>query len=207
MTGAIWGLILPVALSSFLAAWQFNRTLIFREDWKEISAETPVTQDHVANPQLRLHRYGTSADQIKKSHHPEIPNDPFYVWSGQCDGTWGVTLSLDDGQHINLSAGTIRWRTRQSGGHSLHVLIRLQDGRFFVSDQGDARSDDWHIHEFVIGELTWREVDLNSYRLSPEKGFPDLNQVREIGFTDLRAGRGSGYSSRLDWIEVLGPDN
>ncbi|HLV01290.1 MAG TPA: hypothetical protein VKZ59_08490 [Acidobacteriota bacterium] len=207
ITGLTWGLTVPVALSAFSVTWQSKRTLIFREDWKEIPAEIPVTQDHVANPQLRLYRYGTSADRIKKSNHPEIPNDPFYVWSGECDGTWAVTLSLNDGRPVDLSEGVIRWRSRQSGGHSLRVLIRLPDGRFFVSDQGDDRSDDWHVHEFVAEELTWREVDLNSFQLAPETGLPDLKQVWEIGFTDLKAGRGSDYSSRVDWIEVLGSNN
>lgn len=32
--------------------------LFFREDWKEIPAETPVTQKHVNNPELILGCYG-----------------------------------------------------------------------------------------------------------------------------------------------------
>ncbi len=33
---------------------------------------------------------------------------------------------------------------------------------------------------------------------------PDLSQVEQIGFTDLKPGSGSPSSSRLDWIEVYG---
>lgn len=32
--------------------------LFFREDWKEIAAVTPITQEHVANPDLILSLYG-----------------------------------------------------------------------------------------------------------------------------------------------------
>lgn len=205
MTRGICGPILAILLSPFVSGLQSDQSLIFREDWKEIPAETPITQEHVANPALRLNRHGTSGDQIKKSHHPEISNDPFYVWSGQCEGTWGLTLSQNDGTRLNLSGGMVRWRSRQSGGHSLRVLIRLSDGRFFVSDQGDSGSDDWHVHQFVVDELTWKEVDLQSFRLSSGgAGDPDITEVQEIGFTDLEAGRGSDYCSRLDWIEVYG---
>lgn len=192
-------------LTPFAAGFQSDRSLLFREDWKEIPAETPVRQEHVNDPGLTLCRHGIAGDQIKKSHHPEIPNDPFYVWSGQCDGSWGVTLSRDDGSNFDLSrGGMIRWRSRQSGGHSLRILIRLSDGRFFVSDQGDAGMEDWHLHEFEIGQVTWRGVNLETFQLDSEAGSPDLAQVQSIGFTDLKSGRGSDYCSRLDWIEVYG---
>ena len=70
--------------------------LVFREDWKEIPAATPVTQEHVANPNLILSLYGPAKDEIKKSNHPPIPNDPYYIWSGDCKGNWALSLRNRD---------------------------------------------------------------------------------------------------------------
>ena len=41
--------------------------LFFREDWKEIAAVTPVTQEHVANPALLLGLYGPGKTVSGKS--------------------------------------------------------------------------------------------------------------------------------------------
>src|SRR3972149_540547 len=40
--------------------------LLFREDWKESPAATPVTQEHVSNPDLILARHGPGEAQVKK---------------------------------------------------------------------------------------------------------------------------------------------
>ena len=61
--------------------------LYFREDWQERLAEIPVRKQHVANPAIRVTLHRTGALQIKKSHHDEVPNDPWYIWSGNvCSG-------------------------------------------------------------------------------------------------------------------------
>jgi hypothetical protein len=178
--------------------------LFYREDWKEIPAETPVTQEHVANPQLKLRLYGSARDQIKKSHHDQPADDPYYIWSGLCRGTWAVTLSRA-GSQVDLSTGgLIRWRSRQSGDHFPRVLIRLANGAFYVSDQTDSNSGEWHVFDFVVERLTWSKLDIETFVPLPDEKDPDLSSVAEIGFTDLQEGRGSGHSSRIDWIEVYG---
>ena len=48
-----WGWLLAAPLIA-----QERPGLFFREDWKETPAETPVTQAHVANPNLILSLYG-----------------------------------------------------------------------------------------------------------------------------------------------------
>jgi hypothetical protein len=40
---------------------QDRPALFFREDWKEIPAATPVTQEHVVNKELILGLYGPGA--------------------------------------------------------------------------------------------------------------------------------------------------
>jgi hypothetical protein len=68
-------------------------SLFFREDWKEIPFALPITSEHVSNPELRMETHGPGKLGIKKSHHAEIENDPFYIWSGKCELSWGLSLS------------------------------------------------------------------------------------------------------------------
>src|ERR1700680_1849633 len=66
--------------------------LFLREDWKEIPAETPVTQEHVGNSSLLLALYGPGKSGVRKSHHDKPANDPYYIWSGECKGNWAISL-------------------------------------------------------------------------------------------------------------------
>ena len=176
--------------------------LWFREDWKEIPAATPVTQAHVNNPELTLHTYGQAKDSIKKSHHDQPANDPYYIWSGECKGSWGLTLSKAESSADFSKGGVVRWRSRQSGERFPRLLIRLADGSFYVSDQTDSNSSEWHIFSFVLERVTWSAVDIEKFVPIPGRKRPDLKRVTEVGFTDLEPGAGSSLSSRIDWIEV-----
>jgi len=178
--------------------------LWFREDWKEIPAALPVTQEHVATPGLVLHTYGTAKDSIKKSHHDQPADDPYYIWSGECKGTWAVTLSKI-GSAVDFSnGGVIRWRSRQSGQRFPRILIRLADGSFYVSDQTDTNSNEWHVFSFVLDQVTWSAFDIEKFVPVAGGKPPDLSRVVEVGFTDLEPGAGTPVSSRIDWIEVYG---
>ncbi len=66
--------------------------LFFREDWKETPPETPVTQAHVANPELVLSLHGPGKAGIRKSHHDKPADDPYYVWTGECPATCALSL-------------------------------------------------------------------------------------------------------------------
>jgi hypothetical protein len=183
---------------------QYRPTLFFREDWKETPAATPVTQEHVNNENLLLNLYGAGADSIKKSHHPNPVDDPYYIWSGLCLDNWAVTLKSKK-SYVDLSEfSKIRWRSKQFGFRCLHVIIKLADGTWLVSDQSDDKSKDWRIHEFNISDIRWYKLDINSVIEGEEVSNPDLSKVDEIGFTDLMKGGQSIACSRLDWIEVYG---
>jgi hypothetical protein len=180
--------------------------LLFREDWKEIPAATPVTQEHVANPNLILTLYGPTKDQIKKSNHPPIPNDPYYIWSGDCKGNWAFTLSYRD-KWVDLTGNAkINLRTRQSGFHQLHLILKLDTGDWLVSDQSVAYTPDWIEKEFKIADLSWRKLNIETVTEGNPVKNPDLSKVAEIGFTDLMPGGGTPASSRVDWIEVYGKE-
>lgn len=196
-------LALLTAFTSVLTA-QERPDLLFREDWKEIPAEIPVSQKHVANEGLLLHLYGPGRDSLKKSHHDRPADDPWYVWSGLCLDTWAVAL-----EHRRLNANLtglskIRWRAKQFGFRALHIIVQLADGTWLVSEQGDGASVDWRVREFNVGDLTWRKLDIEQVIEGAVVEEPDLSNVRQIGFTDLMRGGRSIACSRLDWIEVYG---
>lgn len=178
--------------------------LAFREDWKEIPAETPVNQKHVNNPDLILGLYGPGSDSIKKSHHDTPVDDPYYIWSGLCLGNWALTLKHSN-FYVDLSDfSKIKWRSKQFGFRQLHILLKVADGPWLVSQQADPASSDWRVREFNLQDLEWYEMDIATITEQVVVGNPDLSRVDEIGFTDLMSGGKSAACSRLDWIEVYG---
>jgi hypothetical protein len=183
---------------------QYRPSLFIREDWKEIPAATPVTQEHVVSNDLLLGLYGPGCDSIKKSHHDSPADDPYYIWSGTCPGNWAVTLKSSK-SYVDLSSyGKIMWRSKQSGTRCLHVVLKLADGTWLVGSQGDCTSKDWRITEFNIADIEWYSLNIKSVIEGKPVPDPDLSKVDEIGFTDLMTGGVSDACSRLDWIEVYG---
>ena len=169
-------------------------------------AERPVTQEHVANPDLVLALHGPGAEQIKKSHHDEIAGDPYYVWSGKCAGTWAISLRHREALIDLSSGGLIRWRARQSGSRRLRPILKPADGPWMVSDQFDGPSAGWREFEIEVAKATWRMLDIETVTAhEPAKRLElCLARVDAIGVTDLMPGDGSGNCSRLDWLEVWG---
>jgi hypothetical protein len=196
--------ILSPILHAVTCSAQYRPSLFFREDWKETPAESPVSQKHVANADLKLGLYGSAKEEMRKSNHDHPDDDPFYVWSGLCLGKWAATLK-HTGQQVDLSEfSIIRWRSKQSGFRSLHVILKLDDGIWLVSDQSNGSSSDWKVTEFLVSDIKWYALDIKSITEGKPVINPDLSRVDEIGFTDLMVGGKSDACSRLDWIEVYG---
>ena len=203
----IWLAMLPIVLCSGAQEPPRDLTkpqsgLFFREDWKTTPAATPITQEHVANPSLLLALYGPGRNGIKKSHHDHPADDPYYVWSGTCKENWAVTLRAKHALADLTGPAKIRWRTKQSGFRELHVILKLSNGAWLVSDQADGESLDWRVWESNVANLRWRRLDINAIVEGAKVERPDLSRVDEIGWTDLMPGGGSAACSRLDWIEV-----
>ncbi len=183
---------------------QERPSVFFREDFKETPAATPATQADLVNRDLILSMYGPGKDSIKKSHHDKPADDPYYLWSGLCQGNWAVTLKHTS-KYVDLSRqGKIRWRSKQAGYRQLHLVLKLADGTWIVSNALDPASTDWRVREFNLSDMTWMSLDIKSVAEIKPIENPDLSKVAEIGFTDLMNGNRSLACSRLDWIEVDG---
>ncbi len=176
--------------------------LFFREDWKTLEAATPVTQEHVNNPDLVLALYGPGREGVKKSHHDTPADDPYYIWTGTCNGNCAVTLRHKTSYADLTGQAKLRWRTKQAGFRRLHIVLKLANGRWLVSEQADDASEDWRVREFNFQDLRWRRLDIKNIIEGAPVEKPDLSRVDEIGFTDLMTGGQSIACSRLDWIEV-----
>jgi len=191
-------------LLSTLGLAQERPGLFFREDFKETPPETPITQAHIANPDLILSLHGPGAAQIKKSHHDKPADDPYYVWSGQAVGNWAVSLRHKKAMVDLTGLAKIRWRSRQSGFREARIILKLADGTWLVSDQSDPASADWREREFNVADIRWRRLDIKNVIEGDWVTNPDLRRVDEVGWTDLMAGGGSAACTRIDWIEVWG---
>lgn len=178
--------------------------LFLREDWKESGPATPITQEHVANPDVLLGLYGPGKDGIRKSHHDKPADDPYYVWTGECPSNCGVTVRHRASLVSLTGAAKIRWRSKQSGLRQLRLILKLANGTWLVSEQSDGPSLDWRVNEFNVPDLVWRRLDIRTVVEGARVERPDLSRVDEIGWTDLMAGGNSPASSRVDWIEIYG---
>lgn len=193
-------LLVPIAAAALYA--QARPGLFFREDFKETEPATPVTQEHVVNPDLVLALYGPGRDGVKKSHHDKPADDPYYIWTGTCEGNCVVTLRHKAAYADLTGQAKLRWRTKQAGFRQLRIVLKLAGGQWLVSDQYDDASDDWRVREFNFGDIRWRRLDIKNVVEGRWVEKPDLSRVDEIGFTDLMTGGQSLACSRVDWVEV-----
>ena len=196
--------ILSIALAVSTISAQDRPGLFFREDWKEIPPATPVTQEHVSHSDLLVTRHGPGEAGIRKSHHDRPSDDPYYVWSGESEGNWALSLRHQKSQVDLTGLAKVRWRSKQAGFRMLRIILKTGNGQWLVSDQYDPASSDWRIREFNIADIRWRRLDIKKIVESQWVNAPDLSRIEEVGFTDLMPGGRSVACSRLDWIEVYG---
>jgi hypothetical protein len=176
--------------------------LFLREDFTEMPAATPITQDHLSNRNLLLTVYGPGKAGMKKSHHDTPADDPYYVWDGTCEGNCGITLR-DKANYADLTGlAKIHWRTKQSGFRRLHIILKLAGGAWLVSEPLESASADWRESETAVEDMRWRRLDIATLVEGAAVAHPDLSRVDEIGWSTLMTGGGTPASSRVDWIAV-----
>jgi hypothetical protein len=190
--------------------------LFFREDWKlasglpnsntEREPEHATVPGDVANPNLEVRLYGDKSGIVTVNQPAN--NNITYLMTLLCTLNCAVTLR-DKNSNVDLSGfATIRWRTRVSGFHLLHPIVKLADGTWLVGDHATAYSTDWIESEIQIADVRWQPLNIEIVTEGRGDKWidnPNPSSVEEIGFTDLMRGGGHGApGSRVDWIEVHG---
>lgn len=190
--------------------------LFFREDWKLANGlpnintpqepEHAVVQGDVANPNLEVRLYGDQVGltSVKQTNN----NDITYLMTLLCTSNCAITLR-DKNNDVDLTGlATIRWRTKISGFHLLHPIVKLADGTWLVGDHATAYSTDWVESQIQLADVRWRPLNIETVtegRVDKWVENPNLSRVEEIGFTELMRGGGHGSAgSRIDWIEIYG---
>lgn len=190
--------------------------LFFREDFALSSGlpntNTPQEPEHsivpadVANPNLELHLYGDKAGlvTVKQPYNDDIT----FVMTLLCASNCALSLR-DKANDVDLTGlATIRWRTKITGFHFLHPIVKLADGTWLVGDHASVFSTDWVESQIQLEDVRWRRLDIQNVVEGRGENWvekPDLSRVEEVGFTELMPGGGHGGSgSRIDWIEVYG---
>ena len=186
--------------------------LFFREDWKPMvnpkgNGEHTLGQPDLSNPNLTIQLYGDKSgpEEVFQANDDGIT----IAWTGLCANNCAVTLK-DKNNFVDLTGlAKIRWRTKQSGFHILHPIVKLADGTWLIGDHGDAASSDWIETDVLFVDMHWHNLDIDKVVEARDGKWiehPDLSRIDEIGFTDLMpgSGHGAGGSSRVDWMEVYG---
>jgi hypothetical protein len=177
--------------------------LFFKETWKEMPGNVPVTQDFVTNPDLQLHLYGTGKEDFGVTSEGNVP----HIWTGLCATSCALTLSHKD-SYVDLTGkARIRWYLKTSGFHEVRPVLKLADGTYLIGDHADAYVFDYHVSEFYLPEVHWLKLDMPKVQTKGtllEK--VDLSKVDEVGFADLTpgSGHGTGGYSDVGWVEVYG---
>src|SRR5882724_1089526 len=153
-------LLILVSAPNLLAAPPIDpRGLYLREDFRVLPPATPITQEHIATQSLTLHLYGAGAESVKKSHHEEKADDPFYVWSGQCARPWGIAFRKAGGP-AHLSGREARFRLATwNSARTLYFILKTPDG-WIVSDRGAEPSTSWIISTHLLADLRWSRLDI-----------------------------------------------
>ena len=189
--------------------------LFFREDWKLAGGlgniNTPQEPEHVlfqgdvANP---IWKCACTATRPALSPSGSPTTSLTYVMTLLCMSNCAVTLR-DKNNDVDLSGlATIRWRTKVSGFHLLHPIVKLADGTWLVGDHATALSSDWVESQIQLADVRWQLLNIQD--VIEARGYkwidtPNLSRVEEIGFTEMMRGGGHGApGSRIDWIEVYG---
>jgi hypothetical protein len=186
--------------------------LLFREEWKPMAApkgngEHTLGQQDLSNPNLEIELYGDK-DGPKEVYQAN-DDGVTIAWTGLCAKNCAVALK-DKNNYADLTGlARIHWRTKQSGFHVLHPIVKLADGTWLIGDHADGASSEWIENDVVFADMHWRNLDIENVVEGRDGKWvenPNLSKVDEIGFTDLMAGsgHGAGGSSRVDWMEVYG---
>lgn len=176
---------------------------IVREDFKEGEAHVPIVNADLTSPFLELRRIGQGADQLKLSHHPEIENDPYYLWNGQSKGP--VLAAFHFKKRLDLSdpKWVCRLRTKNVGDSRLHIAIKV-DGHWLVQKNTVLNNPRWNVQSIPFSGQEWKKLSARTALPGNPVPAPKLTKVEGIGFAAPVKPNGSKSCIRLDWFEITG---
>lgn len=192
--------------------------LFFKVEWQRSASQTaqvPVVQENIADPNVEFKQYGPAARQLLTSGTPGSETTPFSVWSGECSGPFAITFRQKN-NYVDLTGlARIRWVTKTSGFHVVRPVVKLANGMLLVGDFTSASVPMLVQREFSLVGVRWLKLDPDRVvTLAGDPGQanetwinnPDLSKVDEVGFADLMpsSGHGPGGYIHLGQIEVYG---
>ncbi|MFK7741022.1 MAG: DUF6797 domain-containing protein [Planctomycetota bacterium] len=175
--------------------------LVFREDFRDVRAHTPAEARDLTCEFLGFERLGAGAGRVKLSFHPNVANDPHYLWNGDCPGP--VLLAFPFRHSLDLSAGDrcVRLRSKNVGGAALHITVRC-GSRWFALDTPVPQHAEWSTNTMPLRTTKWRVLQPKRARITRRTAEPDWSRVDALGFLAPKRGGGSAQCIRLDWFEL-----
>jgi len=174
----------------------------FREGFRESPAHIPATSTDLTSPHLTLERLGPGADKLKLSHHPEIKNDPHYLWNGLCSGPILIGFRLKDSLDLSDPNWAIVARTKNVGNSRLHLAIQI-DQRWFASEEPFKNLAGWNTQKISFHDRSWRELSSDTVKIGKPVKAPDLSKITALGFAAPVKPKKSKSCIRLDWFELI----
>lgn len=178
----------------------------FREDFRDdVKAHIPVVAEDLTSEFLSLQRLGPGADMLKLSHHPSIPNDPHYVWNGECKGP--VLIAFPFARPLDLSSEQwkVRLQTKNVGKSVLHLALRVDD-EWVVQKTPVENRNDWNVQTRSLHSVAWHRMNADTVKMGQEAKEIDFRKVDALGFAAPNKPNKPNRSQdciRLDWFELV----
>jgi hypothetical protein len=174
---------------------------VFREDFKEVPAHIPAVAADLSSPFLGFEIFGPGKDKVKLSFHPEVKNDPHYLWNGECAGPVVLSFPFQHGLNLSAKDSVVRLQCKNVGKSSLHLALKIS-GEWVVANEGLSGDQGWTEHEVKLGDVAWMRLNVDEVKIGGvvKKGL--LKKVEAIGFAAPVTPQRSKDCIRLDWFEV-----
>ncbi|MDC0598898.1 hypothetical protein OAP18_03575 [Gammaproteobacteria bacterium] len=175
--------------------------LFFEEHWQQIpgGGENPISQAHVANPDLELVLYGPKHDELQITGIAGSDSNPIHTWSGLCGAGCVFAFKHQDYYADLTGAARIMVQSKTSGFHKIRPFIKLADGTALVGNVEIGNTADFLFTEFRISDVRWLTFNTDLGVTRGNFVDLDLSRVDEIGFVDLQPGADHGPGG---WSDV-----
>ncbi|MEM9017009.1 MAG: sulfatase-like hydrolase/transferase [Verrucomicrobiota bacterium] len=178
---------------------------ILREDFVENPPHIPVAQsDLVQGHFLTLTRWGEGQDQLKRSFHEKIKNDPHYIWNGLCGAPGAVTFAFPHALDLSAEGSHLSLRTKNAGKSVIQIVLKT-DSSWVCADERIGKKADWTESDHSLVAQTWRAWSPETLEVGDAVTEVDFSEVYEFGFFFPETPNKSKDCIRLDWFALSSP--